>query len=32
MIEPSTLSWSIVIFILLTGWLLASSQYNDDDE
>lgn len=28
-IEPSILSWSVVIFFLLTGWLLT--QLADDD-
>jgi len=33
MIEPSVLSWSVVIFILLTGWLAVYAEnYHDDDE
>ena len=32
MIEPSILSWSVVIFIILTGWLGASSQDFDEDD
>jgi len=32
MIEPSTLSWTIVIFIFLTGWLASGAKNYDDDE
>ena len=32
MIETSIPSWSIVIFIFLTGWLLFSIENYDDDE
>jgi len=32
MIDPSILSWSIVIFIFLTIWLFGSREHFDDDE
>jgi hypothetical protein len=32
MIEPSVLSWSVVMFILLTGWLAAYREHLDDEE
>ena len=32
MIEPSILSWSVVIFIILTGWLAVYAESLDDDE
>jgi len=32
MIEPSILSWSVVIFILLTGMLNTSPEDFDEDD
>jgi hypothetical protein len=32
MIEPSVLSWSVVIFIYLTAWLFGEQGDMDDDE
>lgn len=29
MIEPYILNWSIVIFILLTGWLITKHKYDE---
>jgi hypothetical protein len=31
MVEPSILSWSIVIFIILTGWLFLTPEDFDDE-
>jgi hypothetical protein len=32
MIEPLILNWSVVIFILLTGWLAAYWEHMNDEE
>jgi hypothetical protein len=32
MIEPSVLSWSVVIWIFLTGWLVSAYQDYDDSD
>lgn len=31
MIDASTLSWSIVIFIFLTSWLFTNQEKDDDE-